>query len=84
MKTPFTEFILTPVEGRQRILRVSMLPFENKGKMIGFCLGLNGGESLAKVSMCVYTGDIPEDKVKTPKWYDECNGKIWANELAVN
>ncbi len=82
---PFIELILT-FKKEQEFITLDILPFSDKLKMIGFCLGvaaiLDKG-NLVKVSMCIYTGDTPMNEVKTPKWYNECNGKIWQHELVL-
>ncbi len=77
-----TEFILTFEQG-QEFYRANITPFESKDKMIGFCLGLGAGMikgKLVKVSMCVYNAEKWNNE---PKWFHECNGKLWQEELEV-
>lgn len=35
---------------------------------------------IVKLSMCIII-KMGERKPRTPKWYDECSGKIWASDL---
>lgn len=79
-----TNFILT-FDYDQEFLDLDILPLPTKKEMVAFVRGLTTGmfpnRELVKVSMCVYTGDIPMDKVKLPDWYEKCNGKLWKNDL---
>lgn len=79
-----TDFILTFERDGQEFLILSILPFESKQKMIGFCLGLassiRDNNKLVKVSMCV----CGSGNWKEPAWYKECNGKFWENDLKIS
>lgn len=78
-----TQFILTFNNNRQEFITLDVLPLRTKKEMITFCIGLgigvNPDNKLVKVSMCV---DIGKEKlVKLPDWYENCNGKLWENDL---